>query len=382
MKKIYLDYAAATPIDENVRKEMAKVSNIFANPSANYSLAKKSDEILFKARKSIGISLNAKADEIFFTSGTTESNNLAIFGISRANKKNGNHLITIKTEHPSVLACFEKLKKEGFRVSYCPLKLDGTIKTDQLEKLIMNKTILVSVSIANSEIGSVQPISKITEIIKNKNSKALLHTDASAAANTMSLNVDRLKVDAMSIGGSKIYGPNFGALYVRRGISIEPIIYGGKQNFGLRSGTQDISYAIGLSTALEIAQKNHKISSIKFNQLRNYFLYRIKKIYPKIIINSNPKNSLANIISISFDGIDGEDLMYRFDKKGILVGTGAACRVSDDKPSQALLAIGRTDSEAQGSLRISFGKESSKSDLDIFFNALEAILSDLAKIEQ
>jgi cysteine desulfurase len=378
MKKIYLDYAAATPIDKDVKKEMTKVSDIFANPSANYSLAKKSDEILFKARKSIGTSLNAKADEIFFTSGTTESNNLAIFGMSRANKKNGNHLITIKTEHPSVLACFERLKEEGFIVSYCPLKPDGTAKTDQLEKLINKKTSLVSISLANSEIGTIQPLAKIIKTIRNSNSKALLHSDGSIAASFMSLNVDRLGVDALSIGGSKIYGPNFGALYVRRGVNIEPIIYGGDQNFGLRSGTQDISYAVGLSKALEITQRNYKVFRAESSKLKEYLLDKVKRIYPEVIINSSQKSSLTSITSLSFDGFDGEDLMYRFDKKGILVGTGAACRASDEKPSQALIAIGRSKSEAQGSLRISFGKESSVGDIDQFCNALGEILKDLS----
>ncbi|MDP4038519.1 MAG: cysteine desulfurase family protein [bacterium] len=384
---IYFDYAAATPLDPEVKRTMDETASIFANPSANYSLGREAREKLNEAKKRIGLVIGATADEIFLTSGGTEANNLTIFGIARANRKYGKHLITVETEHASILSCCDQLKKEGFRVSFCPVDNYGQIRLGNLKKLISNQTTLISLSLASSEIGTIQSISHISKIIeqvREKRSKKgnktpiYLHSDGSAAAGLISLGVNRLGIDALSLNASKIYGPKgSGTLFVKKGVDIQPIIYGGGQNNDLRSGTENLTGAVGLAEALNLAEKYRNKEEKRLRELRDYLIEKIKEIYPKVIINGAVKKRLASNINLSFEGLDGEDLMYRFDSKGIIVATGAACSASSDQPNRALMAIGRNKSQAQGSLRVTLGRFTTKAEINKFLLTSKEILSDL-----
>lgn len=375
-KRIYLDYAAATPVDTGVIKAM-KVSEVyFANPSALYASARQSKLSLEKARKESALFLQANTEEIVFTSGTTESNNLAIFGIASAFGEG--RVITVQSEHSSVLGPIQQLADVGFEVVYCPVDEFGQIVLSEFESLLTKNTVLVSISYVNSELGTIQPLAKISRAIKDFNSindaDIKFHTDASAAVLTLACDVSRLGVDSLSLGGAKIYGPHgVGLLYVKRGLSIEPIQFGGGQQMGLRPGTESVSLAVGIAKALSIVSEKRSTHKGHFEILQNEMLNQLKRSKLEFKFNS-PKNGLPNIINLSFAGQDGEDLVARLDAAGIEVATGAACEASNEDPSRALLAIGLSRAEAQSSLRVSFGINTTAEDLQMLADALSDII--------
>lgn len=364
--KLYFDYAASTPMDEEVKKELISSLDVFSNPSAQYGSGREAKKYLDDARKRCAMFLQCNFDEIVFTSGSTESNNLAIFGT--ANHKKHGQVISISTEHASVREPLEKLKRDGFDVIYIDVDKYGLIDMNSLVSNLNAETILVTISYASSEIGTIQPISKISQAIKAynaaNNTRILFHTDASAASVVLPCDVSRLGVDLLTLSGSKIYGPKgIGVLYVRRGTEIQPLIYGGSQENGLRAGTEPIELIAPMAKALELVLENKKRDAYKFKELHNELINLLKDKKIEYIYNGHKKDRLNNIVSIAFEGFNGEDLVAMLDSDGYEVATGAACEANKEEPNRALLAIGLSKEEAQGSLRISFGRGTQKPEL-------------------
>lgn len=373
MKKIYLDHASATYLD-NLQEN-------FGNPSSIHQFGRKAKEALEKSRKKVADILNCQVSEIIFTNGGTESCNLAILGVARANKKYGNHIITTQIEHKAVLEPCRQLEKEGFQVTYLPVDKDGLVSPEDVKKSLTPKTILVAVMYANNEIGTIEPIIEIGRIIRNYRKKIYFYSDACQTAGYLDLDVKKLGVDLFTLSGSKIYGPKgSGILYVKQGTLIEPIIFGSGQEFNLRSGTQNVSGIVGFAKALEFAQKKKNKESKRLANLRDYLLKEIFKKIPKVIINGSMTKRLPNNLNISILGVDGEFLLLQLDKKGIAVSAASACFDPDDGPSHVLKALGKFSPKElakQAHLRISLGKKNTKEDIDYFIKVLLQLLTKL-----
>ena len=376
-KRVYLDFAASTPTDKAVINTMQDALSQFANPSAQYQSARSSKELISLARKNCAMFLQCNTDEIFFTSGATESNNIALQGVAMQHRTG--RIISIATEHPSITGPLDFLKKQGYDVVYAGMNEKGLIDLDSFANLINEDTLLATISYANSEIGNVEPIAKIAQIIKSYNASrganVIFHSDASAAALLLSCDVARLGVDLLTIAGAKIYGPRTGGiLYKRRGVDLRPILYGGYQEGSLRPGTESIDSIAGMANALAIVKSSRKNDIDHFKKLHHLLLEELNKKSINYIYNGSPKDKIYNVINISLPGYNGEDLVARLDAIGFEVATGAACEAGNDEPSKALMAIGRTKKEAQGSLRISFGRSSADEDIRRFAEALSGII--------
>lgn len=387
MKNIYLDYAATTYIDPKVLQKMKPyLTAAYGNASSLYALGREAKAVIEKARQDSAKILNVNPEEIVFTGSGTESDNLAIFGIARAYQNRGNHIIVSKIEHKAVLEPAKKLEKQGFRISYLNVDSQGIVKLNELKKLLNKKTILVSVMYANNEIGSVQPIKQISQIIKKfKNgsvgSPPVFHTDACQAAGAFPLKVNELGVNLLTLNGSKIYGPKgVGCLYVNKNYKIEPLILGGSQERGLRAGTENPALIVGFAEALKLAEKLRKKESRRLKTLRGYFIKKILKTIPSSRLNGHSQKRLPNNINISFKGIEGESLILMLDRYGIFGSTGSACTSHELSPSHVLLAIGLSENLAHGSLRLTLGRKTTKKELDYVLKILPLIIEDLRKM--
>jgi cysteine desulfurase len=321
--------------------------------------------------------LQCNAEEIIFTSGATESNNIAIQGVVLQHRTG--RVISLSTEHSSVIGPMDFLKSQGYDVVYTKLTSKGQLDLDEFAKTLNDETVLVTISYANSEIGNVAPIAKIAQIIKSYNNSRktniILHTDASAAALSLSCDVARLGVDLLSLGGAKIYGPRTGGLlYKKRGVDLRPIVYGGSQESNLRPGTESIDMVAGMAEALSQIKIQRKQDIVNFKELHKLLFEELDNKSMPYIYNGHPKDKIYNVANLSFDGQSGEDLVAKLDAMGFEVATGAACEASNDEPSRALIAIGRTNSEAQGSLRISFGRDTKQEHIKRFVEALSGII--------
>ena len=345
MKEIYLDHAATTYIDKRVLKKMLPyLGRFFGNPSSLYSIGRKTNSVIEKSRSEIAQILNASPKEVIFTGSGTESDNLAIFGIARANKKNGNHIIVSKIEHKAVLEAAGKLEKEGFEITYLNVDSKGIVKLSEFKKSLKPETILVSIMYANNETGTVQPISEISKIIKYFRRDGMFpvfHTDGCQAAGALDLNVDHLGIDALTLNGSKIYGPKgIGCLYLSENVATEPIIVGGGQENNRRAGTENTALIVGLAEALKLAEKNRPKENERLKKLRDYFIRNLLARIPNSQLNGDAVERLPNNVNISIKGVEGESLLLMLDKEGICVSTGSACTSRDLKPSHVLLAMG------------------------------------------
>lgn len=377
-KSIYLDYAAATPLDPIVRKVMEPYFTAeFYNPSANYLAAVRVKKALEQARAGIAACLGARAAEVVFTAGTTEANNLAIQGVMRWFP--GSEVLLSAIEHESVLE-----PAKAFKYRKIPVDTKGRIILNKLSNLISDKTVLVSVVYVNNELGSVQPLRKIAALLaetrrfrQRRGNKLPLyfHTDAAQAPNYFDIHTARLGVDLMSINGGKVYGPKqSGALYVKAGLILEPLVVGGGQEFNLRSGTENVAGAIGLATALKLAQASRKGEAARLNNLRAAFLAEIENKLPSAIINGPKKGSSPHILSVTFPGIDNERLMMQLDEAGIQVATGSACAVSHDEPSHVLSAIGLSQEASRSTLRFSMGRQTTEANIRRVIDLLVELL--------
>lgn len=381
-KKIYLDYAATTPVDPRVIEAMMPYfSQEFANTMSLHSPGQKASGAVEKARKIIADFIGAKdTKEIIFTSSATESNNLALKGVVFANKhKKKNHIIVSTIEHDCVLESARWLQRQGFEVTYLPVDYCGFINTNQLKKSIKENTILVSIIHANNEIGTIQDISTIGKICRQKG--VYLHTDASQSFGKIPIDVDKVNIDLLTASSHKIYGPKGAALlYVRKGVVIEPIIHGGGHEVGLRSSTLNVPAIVGFGRACQILQKESRAENNRLTELRDLFINRVLKNIKGTHLNGHPTRRLSNNINISFSSVEGESLVMELDFYGIAVSTGSACSSKTLTPSHVLTAIGLPPQKAHGSLRISLGRWTKKSDVLYTVKILSQVVNKLRKI--
>jgi cysteine desulfurase len=367
MQRIYLDYAAATPLDDRVMKAMAPYfSDVFYNPSAIYEGARVAKNALNEARSDVAKLIGAKPSEIIFTAGGTESANLAIHGVMQTFPA-GNLLLS-SIEHDAVM---KPAKKYNHVV--IPVDNFGRVSVSEIEKLCSKDTVLISVMIANNEIGTVQPIKDIANSVQkirqsrkaNQNKLPLyLHVDACQGPLYLDLNVARLGVDLMTLNGGKIYGPKqSGILYIRAGVTISPLIEGGGQEFGYRSGTENVAFAVGFAKALQLADKNRHNRAKNMTELRDYFINELENNF-SAEITGHRTHRLANNVHVVLPNIDNERVLFALDDMGVDAAAGSACSASSDVSSHVLLAIGKTDAQAKSSLRFSMGKSTTKENLD------------------
>ena len=411
-KTIYLDYAATTPTDPAVVQAMLPYfGKDYGNPSSIHQMGFQAKEAIERARKKVAGFFGCKKEEIVFTGSGTESVNLAILGVARAVQKSlpaeasrmehgridrveyrerrRGHIITSKIEHHAVLHACQQLEKEGYQVTYLPVDKKGLIKPEQVEKSLQKDTILVSIIYVNNEIGTIQPIAKIAKIIADHRRHQpsaichlpILHTDACQATCYLPLKVNQLGVDLLSINGSKVYGPKgIAALFVKNGIKLKPVIYGGGQEKGRRSGTENVPGIVGLSKALELADKHRETEVKRLTKLRDYLIEGIEKKIPAIFLNGDRKNRVCNNVNFSFQGIEGESIVLYLDGQGIEVSTGSACASTSLTPSHVILALGVNPRLAQGSVRFSLGKFTVKGDIDYLLEVLPPVIKRLREI--
>ena len=377
---IYMDHAATTPVRKEVVVAMAPFwTDIFGNPGSLHSKGLEAHEALDSARSSVAAVIGANAMDIIFTGGGTESCNLAIKGFARANKTKGRHIITQLTEHHAVLDSCIALEKEGFDITYLPVDRYGLVSPERLRAAIRPDTILVTIMYANNEIGTVQPIADLAKIAHEKG--AVFHTDACQAGGQLDVNVQRLGADMMTLNGSKIYGPKgVGILYVKNGIKLEPIIHGGGQENGLRSGTENVPGIIGFAKALELAQAERDVESKRLVDLRNKLIEGIVGRVPKSFLNGHPTQRLPNNVNISILDIEGEAMILHLNDAGICASTGSACTSRSLEPSHVIRAIGLPYEAAHGSLRFTLGKETTQADVDRVLEVLPPIVAKLREL--
>ncbi len=375
---IYLDHAATTYMLPEVVKAMTPYfEKVYANPSSLHSegLAVKAD--MEAAREKVACLLNADSKEIIFTGGGTESINLAIKGLAEVKGKG--HIITSKIEHHAVLHTCQYLEKKGFTVTYLEVDEFGLVSPDALKSAIRQDTILISIMYANNEIGTVQPISELAKIAKEQGIP--FHTDACQAAGALEIDVKSLGVDLMTINGSKIYGPKgVGLLYKSKDIELEPLIHGGGQERGLRSGTENVASIIGFAKALEIAQKEREKENKRLTQLRDSLIQGVLKSIDRSFLNGPPKDRLPNNANLSFLDVEGESILLMLNESGIAVSTGSACTSQDLSISHVLDAIGLNHDAAHGSIRFTLGKRTTKKDIDKVLKILPKIIQRLRLI--
>src|SRR3989338_2373595 len=373
-KPIYLDYAAATPLDPTVERVILKYAKVFGYPSSLHGFGQAAKAILDQSRTKIGRVLNCRPEELVFTGSGTEADNLAILGAARAEGKG--HIITTQIEHHAILRACEQLEREGFGVTYLPVDGNGFIKPEQVVAAIRPNTILISIGYANNEIGTIQPIKEISKALHqlktiNCKLKTVLHSDASAAAGYLNLNIQELGVDLLTINAAKIYGPKgVGCLFVRRGVELAPIIFGGDQEGGRRAGTESPALIAGLTEALVIAEKKQVRESARQTKLRDWLIAELLKI-PGTRLNGDAKLRLPNNINISLKGMDGERLVLDLDHAGIAVSTGSACTAQETGRSYVLKAMEAP--KDWGNLRVTLGRETSEAELKYFLVALKKL---------
>jgi cysteine desulfurase len=380
MKNIYFDNAATTKLDDEVLKEMLPyLKDNYGNPSSIYKLGREARKAIEDSREKIAKVLNCKANEIYFTAGGSESDNTAIKGIAKANKKRGNHIITSKIEHPAVLETCKQLEKEGFKITYISVDEKGIVDLEELKKSIKPNTILITIMFANNEIGTIQPIEEIGKIAKENN--IYFHTDSVQAVGSIKIDVQKLNIDSLSLSGHKFYGPKgVGALYVKTGVPFEKFISGGHQERNKRAGTENVAGIVGIGKAIELAYENLDEYNKKIKELRDYYVKQVEEKIPYIKINGDMEKRLPGNSNISFRFIEGEGLLLNLDLKGICASSGSACTSGSLEPSHVLLAIGLPHEIAHGSLRVSIGKYNTKEEIDYLIENLMEIVTRLREM--
>lgn len=411
-----MDHAAATPMDKRVKKAMDSywVEN-FGNPNALYKEGLVARNAVEKARETVAGVLGARPKEIIFTNGGTESDNLAILGVIRFNldiecqlghsmsKLKSGHIITTKFEHHAVLEACKRLEENGFEVTYLDVGKDGVVSPEDVRKALKPETILVTIMYANNEIGTIQPIREIAKVIRNykkelriKNEELrennleekkhsphstlcpLFHTDACQAPGYLDLNVERLGVDLLTVNGSKIYGPKgTGVLFIKDGIKLQPILYGGEQEKKLRPGTESVAGIVGMAEALKLANGEREKESERLSGLRDYFIGRLTAEIPKVVLNGHPANRLPNNINVSILDVEGESVVLYLDEEGVACSTGSACTSESLEPSHVIMAIGKPHAYAHGAMRFSLGKNTTKKEIDFVMKVLPGIIDKL-----
>jgi cysteine desulfurase len=378
MQRIYLDNSATTAVNERVLEAMKPFfSRIYGNASSLHKFGQEAKRSMEESREKIAGLIRARRGEVIFTSGGTESDNLAIKGVCFANKAK-NHIVTSKIEHHAVLHTCHWMEKQGFKVTYLPVDRYGLVDPSSVEEAITENTGLVSIMFANNEIGTIEPIREIGKICKEN--EVLFHTDAVQAFGKIPIDVNKTNIDLLSISSHKIYGPKgVGALFIRDDVSIEPLIHGGGHENEIRSGTENVAGIVGFGAAAEIAEKEMKKEAKKEIQLRGKLMKRILKI-ENSHLNGHPTRRLPNNTNFWFDFIEGESLIAYLNAKGIAVSTGSACSSKSLEPSHVLLAIGLTHEQAHGSLRMTLGKKNTIKEINYVLEVLPEIVEKLRRI--
>lgn len=385
--KIYLDYAATTPIDPKVLEEMLPyLKDEYGNPSSIHTVGQKAREAVDKAREKVAGFLGCSPIEVVFTGSATEANNLAIFGIVKVAQKQGikPHIVTTKIEHHAITEPCETLEKQEAEVTYLSVGKEGLVKVEDVEKAIKENTVLISIMYANNEIGTVQPIAGIGEMLQraneNRQQRICFHTDAVQAINYLNCDVKELEVDLLTLSAHKIYGPKgVGALYIKQGAKIEPLILGGGQEEGMRSGTENVPGIVGLGKAIEEVA-SHKSQNAEISKLRKQLIDGILDKIPNSKLNGSREKRLPNNVNFSFEGAEGEAMVIALDQEGIASSTGSACSSRSLEPSYVLLALGLTKEQAHGSLRLTLGRHTTEKEIGCVLEVLPKIIERLRKI--
>ncbi|MEN8614854.1 cysteine desulfurase NifS [Dehalogenimonas sp. THU2] len=377
MRQVYLDNSATTPIDPRVRSAILPyLEDQFGNPSSVHSAGQNVRAAVEEAREKVAALIGARADEVFFTSGGTEADNWAIKGTAWAKREKGNHIITSAIEHHAVIESCHYLSKHGFDITLLPVDEYGLVDPEEVKRAITEKTILISVMHANNEIGTIQPVTEIGRIARERG--ILFHVDAVQTAGHLPVNVIEMNVDLLSVSGHKLYGPKgIGALYIKKGVRIDPLMSGGSQERGKRPGTENVPGIIGFGKAAELALEDMSGETERLTVLRDKLATELQTRIPDSHLNGHPTQRLPNNVNISFKYVEGESLVLNLDFDGIYASTGSACSSSSLEPSHVLLACGLIAEEAHGSLRFSLGKFTEAEDIEKVIEVLPGIVKKL-----
>jgi len=377
MKRVYFDHSATTPVNAEVATIMLEyMTEKFGNPGSIHYFGREGNKAVTEAREQVASLLGANANEVFFTSGGTESDNLALKGVAFANRKKGNHIITTAIEHHAVLHACEYLEKQGFTVTYLPVDENAMVRVEDVKNAITDQTILISVMFANNEVGTIQPIKEIGQLAKEKG--IYFHTDAVQAVGNYPVDVNEYNIDLLSISGHKLYGPKgIGAIYIRKGVKIESLQQGGSQERKLRAGTENVPGIVGLGKAAQQAklEMDNRIAHVQ--GLRDRLIKGIQEKITDIKLNGHPDIRLPGNVNFSFLYIEGESLLLNLDMKGIAASSGSACTSGSLDPSHVLLAMGMNHETAHGSLRLSLGTANTEEDVDYCLEVLPQIVEKL-----
>ncbi|MBU1164077.1 IscS subfamily cysteine desulfurase [Patescibacteria group bacterium] len=385
MPKIYFDHSATTPLDQWVFEAMKPYfTKDYGNASSMHSFGQIAAKAIDQSRLSIAKFLNCLPEEVIFTSGATEADNIALQGIVKASKINNPHIVTTQIEHPAILEVCRDLEKQGVGVTYVPVTKKGIVKVNDIKRAIKPNTILISVMYVNNEVGTIQPISEIGKLVDQLNTKRknriYFHTDAVQAVNYCEMNVNKLGVDLLSISGHKIYGPKgVGVLYIKKNIKLKPIEYGGHHELGIRPGTYNVVGIVGLGRAIELVKVGKK-NNQKIKKLRDYLIKEISKKIPNTKVNGDIKNRVASNVNFSFKNAEGESVMLMLDMEGFAVSTGSACSSGSLEPSHVLTSMQIPNDLAHGSLRITLGKQNTKNEVDRLIRILPKIIQRLRQM--
>lgn len=380
---VYLDNSSTTKPRDEVVDEMCNMLKFeYGNPSSLHRMGLEVEKRLEHSRKIISDFINCEKDEIFFTAGGTESNNISVQGLLNKNIKRGNHIITTKYEHSSVLNIIKYYENKGLKVTYLDLDEYGMINLEQLENSISESTILVAIMMVNNEIGTILPINNISKTVKSKNRNTKIHVDGIQAFGKLDIDVNKLNIDTFSFSSHKIHGPKgVGGLYVKKDILLEPIIYGGNQERGIRSGTENTPGIVGLGKAVEILSEKHKKESDYIRKVKDYFVKKLIDTVDGIKINSLLDERCApHILNVSFNGVRGEVLLHYLEDNGIYVSTASACSSHGKKKSHVLAAIGLNEEEIEGAIRFSFSNNNTLEEINYAIEKIQQSVRDIRRI--
>lgn len=376
-----MDYTAGKPIDDRALDAMLPyVRSFYGNPSSLHQFGQEPRKALDEARTRVAELINAeKKESIIFTSGATESNNMAIKSVAFRNKDRGTHIIASNIEHMSVINPTKYLTTRGFESTFVPVDRDGLVDLENLKHAITDKTILVSINYANGEIGTIQPAQEISQIVHSK--KAYLHMDATAAAGQVPIDVQKEGIDLLTISSNDMYGPKgVGALYIKEGVRVEPLFHGGGQERGLRSGTENLPGIVGFGKVVEIAKKEMRVESERLTKLRDRLIKGLLEGIPYAFLNGHPTRRLPNNAYVRFSFIEGESMLLSLDMLGVAASSGSACTAKTLEPSHVLLAIGLKHEEAHGSLLFTLGKQNTQEEVDYVISIMPSIVERLRAI--
>jgi len=377
MHRIYLDHAATTPTRPEVVKVMLPFfTDAFGNPASIYSYGQEAKGAVEEARTKTAELIGARSEEIVFTSGGTEADNFALKGVAYANEHKGNHIITTSIEHHAVMEVCKFLGRRGFTITYLPVDEYGLVDPQDVKKVITDKTILISIIHANNEVGTIEPISEIGKIAKE--AEVYFHTDAVQTVGHIPVNVDKLKVDLLSISAHKLYGPKgVGALYIRKGTKLTSLMQGGEQEKRRRAGTENVPGIVGLGKAVELAGQEMDKEIERLAGLRDKLIKVLMEKIDHVHLNGHPTRRLPNNVNVSVDFVEGESMLLNLDLEGICASTGSACSSASLEPSHVLLALGLSPEQAHGSLRFTLGRENSEEDMKRVLKVLPGIVARL-----